>query len=333
MTLKHLFESKDKNMVYKIASIHPGTDEFRYYNSKEDAKKDVSCVSIERRPGSKGANCAIALSKKGARVDYFTVGNGAYGCDSFLSDEKIRIIRTVTSAQERINVKLIYPCGEINGMIEKNGKMDALSTDEKQRFFDSLTACASVGDKNDRTFIFTGSLPTGVENEEYLRCISHLSSLGEYVVLDGRGSLISAQRENFASLIKPNRDEFIEMSQNVDILKSFKPPVDKSPDFFNEYLGYALKYVEKYGSEVLLTLGEAGLVYASSDAHFIKKAVPKKLAYPAGAGDRLLSSFLYFRRSEGANINEALDRAMLDAVGESESSKAQTSTDSDNKKV
>ncbi|MBE6670071.1 MAG: carbohydrate kinase family protein, partial [Ruminococcaceae bacterium] len=134
-------------MVYKIASIHPGTDEFRYYNSKEDAKEDVSCVRIERRPGSKGANCAIALSKKGARVDYFTVGKGAYGCDSFLSDEKIRIIRTVTSAQERINVKLIYPCGEINGMIEKNGKMDALSPDEKQRFFDSLTASAGVGDK------------------------------------------------------------------------------------------------------------------------------------------------------------------------------------------
>jgi len=304
-------------MKYKIISAHPGVDEFRYYKSRSDAECDKNLIRSEMRIGSKGANCALALAKKGAQVDYFTVGNGAYACDSFFSDTNVNVIRTATCAKERKNVKLIYPeltaGGEcINGMTELNGRMQALTVEEKNAFFSSITEDREKDKSDLSTYVFTGSLPTNVESSEYLRCISHFLSLGEYVVLDGRGSLISAQNENFASLIKPNRDEFDEIACNVDILKDFQRPVDKSPEFFNEYLRYALKYVEKYGSDVLLTLGEAGLVYASADEHYIKKATPVKLLYPAGMGDRLLSLFLYYKRSEGASTNEALDIAMTE---------------------
>lgn len=301
-------------MTYKIISINPGVDEFRYYNTKEDAENDRDLIFCETKIGSKGANCAVMLSRLSASSEYFTVGRGDYSCDSYLSDENIRIIRTVTSAGERINRKYIYPDGDICGMIEKNGKMGVISDDEKSRFFDSILHSASVTAPDDETFIFTGSLATNVENSEYLGCISSLVNEKRFVVLDGRGSLISAQTENFATLIKPNLEEFLEIAANVDILKSFQRPVEKSLDFYTDYLSASLKYVEKYGSTVLLTLGEAGLIYASADEHHIKKAVPVKLRYPAGAGDRLLSSFLYYIRSEGASVSDALDEAMRRAI-------------------
>ena len=299
-------------MKYKIISINPGIDEFRYYESKSDAESDRNVIRIERKIGSKGANCALALAGRGEEVEYFTVGRGDYGCDSYLANDRIKIIRTVSRSGERVNVKLIYPDGGINGMIEKNGNMSGLNDFEKAAFFASVTESAISNSSDFSTYLFTGSLPPNVEKEEYLRCISHLSSLGRYVVLDGRGSLISAQSENFASLIKPNRDEFHDLCRNVDILKSFQPPVDNSPDFYTEYLRAALRYVEKYGSAVLLTLGEAGLVYASESEQYIKKAIPIKLRYPAGSGDRLLSYFLYYKRSKGSTTEEALDRAMIE---------------------
>ena len=305
-------------MKYKIISIHPGIDEFCYYKSKADAESFLTPCFVERKIGSKGANCAVLLSSKGADVDYFTVGNGAYDCDSLMKSERIKIFRTLTKSAERKNIKLIYPENDINGMIEKNGKMDPLSEEEKRNFFSSILTDKEKSDEKFSTYVFTGSLPPGVEKEEYLRCISRLSSLGEYVVLDGRGSLISAQNENFAALIKPNKDEFCEMAAFTPVLKGFQPPTEKSANFYTDYLESSLKYVEKYGSEVLLTLGEAGLIYASCDEHFIKKAVPKKLSYPAGAGDRLLSSFLYYKRSLGADTSSALDTAMNDAVGETD---------------
>lgn len=301
-------------MIYKIISINPGVDEFRYYNTKTDAEKDQNLISSEIKIGSKGANCAVMLSKLSARSEYFTVGRGDYMCDSYLSDENIKIIRTVTSSGERVNKKYVYPDGDICGMIEKNGKMNGLSDDEKKQFFDSIMTGSKNTPTADETFIFTGSLPTNVEKNEYLGCISSLVNEKKFVVLDGKGSLISAQTENFATLIKPNLEEFLEICSNVDILKSFQRPVEKSLDFYTDYLNASLKYVEKYGSTVLLTLGEAGLIYASADEHYVKKATPVKLKYPAGAGDRLLSSFLYYIRSEKASTSEALDNAMMRAI-------------------
>ena len=61
-------------MKYVVVSINPGIDEFRYYASKEDALAGNEPISVERKSGSKGANCAIALASLGADVDYFTVG-------------------------------------------------------------------------------------------------------------------------------------------------------------------------------------------------------------------------------------------------------------------
>ena len=72
-------------MKYAVVSINPGIDEFRYYASKEEALCGGKPLRIERKSGSKGANCAIALASLGAEVDYFTVGRGEYGVDGYFS--------------------------------------------------------------------------------------------------------------------------------------------------------------------------------------------------------------------------------------------------------
>lgn len=307
-------------MKYVVVSINPGIDEFRYYSTKEDALSGKEPIRTERKSGSKGANCAIALAALGATVDYFTVGRGEYGIDGYFSEyaDKITVRRTVTAAPERVNVKLIYPEeGGISGMIEQNERGGPITDAECDAFLDSIVSHASE-EKNKcefSTYVFTGSLPQNVEKEKYLCCISEISRLGAYTVLDGKGELISRISQNFPSLIKPNADEWRELCANVDFLKSFQQNVEKSPEFSTQMLKSARKLVEKWKTSVLLTLGEQGFCYADDDGcEFIFESEPRDLLFPAGMGDNLLSAFLYYTRSERLSPRDAAERAEAYAV-------------------
>lgn len=302
-------------MKYTIISINPGVDEFRYYTSEDEYLSGRAPLRIERKSGSKGANCAIALSKLGAKVDYFTVGRGEFDVDSFFDGyDGITIHRTVTESRERLNVKIIFPSDDgINAMIEKNEKGGPLTENESKAFFDSIIDHA----KNEKlcvgfsTYIFTGSLPLGVEKSEYLCCISEISELGAYTVLDGKGELISALRGKFPSLIKPNRDEFRDLCRNVEKLKSFQHDVENSALSLETMLKISRTAVENFGCDILLTLGELGFVYASiAEESFIHKSKPLPLTYPAGMGDNLLSAFLYYRMSKKLSPKEAAKKAV-----------------------
>ena len=307
-------------MKYVVVSINPGIDEFRYYRTKEDALSCKEPIKLERKSGSKGANCAIALASLGAHVDYFTVGRGEYGVDGFFSEyaDNITVRRTVTSAPERVNVKLIYPEeGGISGMTEQNSKGGPLTEEESDSFFDSIVSYAR-SEKNSgkfSTYVFTGSLPQNVEKDKYLCCISEISRLGAFTVLDGKGELISRISQNFPSLIKPNLDEWRELCTNVGFLKSYQQNVGKSGEFSTQMLKSARKLVEKWKNAVLLTLGEQGFCYVDSDGcEFIFKSKPRILQFPAGMGDNLLSAFLYYTRNEKLSPEDAAIRAEAYAV-------------------
>lgn len=307
-------------MKYVVVSINPGVDEFRYYGTKEDALSGKEPIRIERKSGSKGANCAIALAALGASVDYFTVGRGEYGVDGYFSEyaDKITVKRTVTDAPERVNVKLIYPeDGGIRGMTEQNSRGGPLTAAEADAFFDSIVSYANKEKRSGRfsTYVFTGSLPQNVEKEKYLRCISEISRLGAFTVLDGRGELISRISQNFPSLIKPNLNEWHELCMHVEFLKSFPQSVEKSEKFSTEMLKSARKLVEKWKTAVLLTLGERGFCYADDEMNdFIFESEPRDLLFPAGMGDNLLSAFLYYTQSEGLSPMDAARRAEEYAV-------------------
>ena len=307
-------------MKYVVVSINPGIDEFRYYGTKEDALSGKAPIRIERKSGSKGANCAIALASLGAKVDYFTVGRGEYEVDEFFSEyaDKITVKRTVTNACERVNVKLIYPEESgISGMTEQNERGGPLTDAECEAFLDSIISHA-FAEKNSgefSTYVFTGSLPKNVEKEKYLCCISEISRLGAYTVLDGKGELISRISQNFPSLIKPNLDEWHELCDNVGFLKSFQRNVEKSPEFSTQMLKSVRKLVEKWKTTVLLTLGEHGFCYADADGcEFVFAGDPRDLPFPAGMGDNLLSAFLYYTRSEMLLPRDAAARAEKYAV-------------------
>ena len=307
-------------MKYVVVSINPGIDEFRYYASKEDAISGREPIRTERKSGSKGANCAIALASLGARVEYFTVGKGEYGVDGYFSEysDKITVRRTLTNAPERVNVKLIYPeDGGISGMIEQNSKGGPLTNDESETFLESVVSYAradkSFGEFS--TYIFTGSLPQNVEKEKYLCCISEISELGAYTVLDGKGELISRASQNFPSLIKPNLDEWRELCANVGFLKTYQQNVEKSGEFSTQMLKSVRKLVEKWKSTVLLTLGERGFCYVDPDGcEFFFESKPRDLLFPAGMGDNLLSAFLYYTRSEKLSPKDAAKLAEEYAV-------------------
>lgn len=307
-------------MKYVVVSINPGVDEFRYYGTKEDALLDREPIRTERKSGSKGANCAIALASLGESVDYFTVGRGEYGVDGYFSEyaDKITVRRTVTDAPERVNVKLIYPERDgISGMTEQNSRGGPLTETEADSFLESIISHAKSEKRSGEfsTYVFTGSLPQNVEKEKYLCCISEISRLGAFTVLDGKGELISRISQNFPSLIKPNLDEWRELCAHVDFLKDFPHDVEKSEEFSTQMLKSARKLVEKWKTAVLLTLGERGFCYADAKMNsFIFEGKPRDLLFPAGMGDNLLSAFLYYTQSEGLSPENAARRAEEYAV-------------------
>jgi fructose-1-phosphate kinase PfkB-like protein len=67
---------------------------------------------------------------------------------------------------------------------------------------------------------------------------------------------------------------------------------------------------------MLLTLGEKGFLYVSSDgSEYIFKSKPRDLKFPAGMGDNLLSAFLFYKGSKGLSVEEASVLAERYAVG------------------
>ncbi len=244
------------------------------------------------------------LAKMGEWVEYYSFSGGADGetCRSFTDIDGIESHYTETASGVRTNIKVIDPLGVGT---ELNGAGGPFTEDEK-----NALVAAFLKSETDVACL-CGSIPQGVEKSVYKSIIKAAKAAGKYVVLDCDGEALRYGLEAKPDLIKPNLREFCEICFHFGILpENFENSVKLGENLSKtvDELGIACgKLIEISGSDVILTLGEAGACFFGRDGETVYEPPERVRANGfSGAGDTFLSVYLSSRLGRGETNADAM---------------------------
>lgn len=287
-------------MKFAVLSLNPGIDRVLYLPGPMAAGGMNRLSRSVTSQGSKGANVAIMLHRLGCEVEYYAFSGGYYGeiCRSFTDKEGIPSFFVETSAGVRLNTKVIDGNGVCTELNERGGPF---SMDEAKKLI-------SLFEKSDADVVcLCGSIPQGVENYVYNLLITAANARGKKTVLDCDGlsflSAISAR----PSLIKPNLYELDTFGLSTGMFGNFSTDAQKCREQVADACGIV---VEKYGCDVLCTLGGDGSIAAlrspEGRQYFDCPAAEVELKGFSGAGDCFLGAFIAAKYDRGMSNADAL---------------------------
>jgi 1-phosphofructokinase len=225
--------------------------------------------------GGKGINVSKALSILG-------VGSVAYGIVSgkagdfileYLEAKGIEHRFTRGVGETRTNLKIVDPLGATHTDINEAGPpIDAASLSALEH---ELFAEGSPED----IYVFSGSVPVGIDEEIYARWIKRAAGIGARTVLDADGEPLRLGSRARPSLMKPNDRELERL-------------VGRSlPD--EESMVEAIRELLAGGSgAVALSLGSEGALFVDSRRAYRARGIPVAAASTVGAGDSMLAAIV-----------------------------------------
>lgn len=169
----------------------------------------------------------------------------------------------------RINVKL-----KSEKETEINCKGPNISEKEINEFLDRLKSI-----KENDFVILSGSIPSSLGNDFYIRIIEVLKKNGVNFVLDSSGEAFSKSLEYKPFLIKPNRDEISEYA-------------GKKMKDYEEIINFARKNLINKAEHTIISMGGEGALYVAKDYALFAKALKGKLINSVGAGDSVVAGFV-----------------------------------------
>ncbi len=248
----------------------------------------LRCGTFRRDPGGGGVNVARVVRRLGAEaVAVFPVGGPS-------GEVLARLVRA-----EGVEVKMIPIAGETRedfSIFERRSNKQfrfvaegpLLSEGEWRRCLDTFVEAARGSDYA----VVSGSAPPGVPKEVFSELAVKLRSMGEKLALDTTGGGLGAAVRGGATLIKPNQNEFAELtgvrSMDVEVLARA-----------------ALAIVSKGVGAVALTLAERGAVIVTDQGAWHAHAPGVVAVSTVGAGDSFLGALVWSR---------ALGRSWPDAL-------------------
>lgn len=224
--------------------------------------------------GGKGVNVARAVRALGAECLALGVAGGDTGAFLLrtLTDEGIRHDFVRVAAPTRTNLKVIDPeKGETTDINEPGQEIPAPALEEALARAHART---QAGD----WMAVSGRLPPGVPAERMAHWMQALAGRGVRVCLDAAGTLLRAGLAVPPYLIKPNAQEFRELTGcgDLDALA----------------VAAAARPLAAAGTRVAVSLGERGVVYAGPEGAYAVPAVPVAAFSTVGAGDTLLAALM-----------------------------------------
>lgn len=159
--------------------------------------------TVARVPAGKGVNVARALSELGVA----SIATGFVGrlqleeYETSFGDSLVQPQFLALDGRTRENVTVIDPTSATETHLRDRGLSPTPADVGRLRNKINLLA------KPDRLFVFSGSLPTGMDTSHVVELIDIVLSSGAQVAVDGPGDLLAALRDRDLWLIKPNRDE------------------------------------------------------------------------------------------------------------------------------
>jgi len=257
-------------------------------------------VSESFRPGGKGLNVSVVLSRLGMETK-------ALGfCGGFTGEKLKSLIRLsgvdcdfmdIPGEETRINVKIITDC-----VTELNGMGVSFKKDQEHWLFNRVENLTK-----DDMLVLSGALPRGEDSSFYARIMERVSCP---VVVDAVGDALLKTLPLRPVMIKPNREE----------VEGYFGLKDASRDQIIE----SLHELKKMGARNVLfsdganegmLLAENGVLYTALPP----RTSAKLRLYTVGAGDAMVAGFIYAYKtfSEPASwLRYSLAAGTASVVGE-----------------
>lgn len=226
--------------------------------------------------GGKGVNVASLLADYGCDV----AATGLLGShnptlfEELFTSKKIRDLFVRVTGSTRVGIKIINEKNaettDINfpGLCPESTDMNILH--------DTITRLA----KECEWIVFAGSLPNGVRPDFYRRMIEDIKTHSDCkIALDTSGPALTEALKAMPDLIKPNKDELVEM---LNIQLNTLDAVAKA----------AHVLLDRGIKTVVVSMGAEGALAADADCTLHAQPGPVTLLSTVGAGDAMVSGMV-----------------------------------------
>ncbi|MTH34982.1 1-phosphofructokinase [Paracoccus limosus] len=258
-------------MIVRTLSLNPAIDQ-TVTVPRLAAGEVVRAMSTRQDPGGKAVNVASCLADWGMKV----VVTGFLGRDNATTFEQLfadkaiadRMIRVAGAT--RTNIKILEDSGRTTDV---NLPGFVASADDLKAVFNQLDT-VTEGD----LVVISGSQPSGLPADCTAQFLARLAGRGARVVLDVSGETLAQALAGSAMpyAIKPNRHELEEL-----LGRSLKGPDD--------VLGAARDLLARGIRLVVVSLGEAGALFVSTEGALMARPVSIATGSSVGAGDAMVA--------------------------------------------
>lgn len=231
---------------------------------------------VEYDAGGKGINVSKTIHELGGMsiATGFLGGNAGKIIESVLKEKKISCDFVYVDGETRTNTKVFESTGEVTELNEPG----AVITEEKiQELIEKLEGYAN----EDALFVFSGSIPMGVDKEIYGKLTELLHKKGATVLLDADGELFRRSLPYKPDIIKPNREELSEHAGFDHIAAN-----EELKELADQFLQQGIK-------TVAISMGKSGAVFLWEGYEAECPALSVKAHSTVGAGDAMVAALAY----------------------------------------
>lgn len=253
-------------------------------NYKTD--KPFLCGALNRVPSpsvsynGKGINVSRILKKMGEESAALIIGDRDGAAEEALRVEGLQVSSVRGSGMLRRNTAVLDIKGTETQINEPGMTVDG----DTLREFIGMYKSELCGDDK-KIVILSGSIPPGIDTGIYKKLCVIAKNSGAYVILDCDGEALKKGLEATPDLIKPNREEFEELTG--------KKLEGEGEGLRIDAVRAALEFCRNEGSAVLCTLGADGSVFAGPEGSYMCQARKTEVKNFKGAGDSFLAAFIY----------------------------------------
>ena len=256
-------------------SLSPAIDETLHIDNFELNKVNrVLPQSQVISPGGKGFTVACHLANYDLKVGitgFLGIWNDKIFRDRF---EQLHItdLHIHLNTNTRTNIKIVDNIS--NRVTDINQPSFVISDAELKTLETQLFSKALA-----KWYIFSGSLPQGVNNQIYAHWIQKAHQIGVKVALDTSGEALKYGIEAKPDIIKPNHDELSQV-------------VDNPINHISEIIPYAKQFCQQGIYTVCVSMGDKGAVFANGEQVFHLQPAQAQIKTTVGAGDAMLAGLL-----------------------------------------
>lgn len=262
--------------VYRLGKLSPG---------------EVNrVVSVTPSAGGKGLNVSRVARLLGAEVLATGMIGGRNGQRilDLMKEEGLKSDFLEVPIESRICLNIIDDAGVSTELLEPGDSVDEENVEAFITHFKTLAKAAKV-------ITLSGSGLKEMPKDIYSRLVEVAGEAGKPVILDSSGEWLSKGLQAMPTLIKPNRDEMIQLAgSDLDDQALI--------DFCRSYIQAGIRYV-------VVSLGSEGALLVSREGSFRARPPRLEVVNTVGSGDAMVAG-LSIGLLQGSDPGEMLRRSV-----------------------